>query len=747
VRRALARGHRLEAHRLLSQHLVAAPARFVVHPSDRARLAERISANFPGAVHDAVRRAELLLRGEYDLLGYRGLRFGGDATPDWHRDPVHDRRAPKAFWSSVPYLDEACGDHKIVWELNRHQHWMLLGRAYWLTGDRRYKEAALRELASWLAVNPPLVGINWASMLELGLRSLSWIWTINFFTDPSDSGESPWLVDLLAALDRQLLQVERHLSYYFSPNTHLLGEALALFVAGRCLPELARSERRAATGRRILLGEIDRQIGHDGGHLERSTHYHRYTFDFYLLALLVARITRDEAETSLAAAVSRLAAAARVLSDDAGRLPHFGDDDGGTLVALTERDAHNVSASLATAGLLLERADLAVGAPPEETFWLLAHPDLPDAAAKRAEPATAWSAALPDTGYYVSRSGVGDHLVIDGGAHGFHNGGHAHADALSMTLTVRGRPLLVDPGTYCYTFDPVLRDRFRSTALHNTLTLDGRSQSAPAGPFHWRQTAAVLTRRWRTDPGFDYFEAAHDGYAPCEHRRHVLAVHRDLIVVADLVTGSGSHTADVHWHIDPGWRTVREDDRLLFTDGDERVELAVSGGEVSLHHSDQETGLGWQSPVYGRLEPALSARIRCLSSAPFWIASVFGLDRKNEVFRVGRTTVWAEAGILRHSLGLCISRARTTDYVLFADPAETSIVDPSVRLRGSWRIADIDSEARVLFYRTSERERFAWTVDGPDANYPITQLPNYPIRDHVCAGLPASSTRPRSPRR
>src|SRR6185503_1307041 len=105
----------------------------------------------------------------------------------------------------------------------------------------------------------------------------------------------PWLVDLLISLDRQLTHVEENLSYYFSPNTHLLGEALALYVSGRALPELAASARRQSTGRAILLDEIERQIGADGGHCERSTHYHRYTLDFYALALAVARITGDEA--------------------------------------------------------------------------------------------------------------------------------------------------------------------------------------------------------------------------------------------------------------------------------------------------------------------------------------------------------------------------------------------------------------------------------------------------------------------
>src|SRR5262249_32889306 len=118
-------------------------------------------------------------------------------TIDWHLDPVSGRRAPMASWASVPYLDPRCGDHKIIWELNRHQHWLMLGRALWLTDDRRYRDRFLRELASWMAANPPLTGINWASMLELALRSLSWIWSLNLFAAGSEADEQPWTVDLL----------------------------------------------------------------------------------------------------------------------------------------------------------------------------------------------------------------------------------------------------------------------------------------------------------------------------------------------------------------------------------------------------------------------------------------------------------------------------------------------------------------------------------------------------------------------
>ena len=263
VRVGLANQQWNEAHRELSRHFARAPRRFVIGRSDSDAVIARIASDFPDAARDAAARADGILAGQYDLLGYRGLEFTLSdlpdlpalpdppdlpALPDWHLDPVNRKRAPLVFWSDVPYLAPECGDHKIIWELNRHQHWIALGRAFWLTGDARYRDRFVAELGSWIDRNPPLMGINWASMLELAFRSLSWMWAIQFFVDDHKDEGSPWLVDLLLALDRQLTHVERNLSYYFSPNTHLLGEALALYVAGRALPERrpARGARRSA---------------------------------------------------------------------------------------------------------------------------------------------------------------------------------------------------------------------------------------------------------------------------------------------------------------------------------------------------------------------------------------------------------------------------------------------------------------------------------------------------------------------
>jgi hypothetical protein len=613
----------------LSRVLRGRPRLFVLDPRTSLELRHEIWKRWPQAVGDAAKRADRIMGGRYDLLGYRGLSFdSGDGRVDWHFDPVHRRHAPMVFWRDVPYMDTRVGDHKVIWELNRHQHWLALGRALWLTRDRRYGWAIVSQLQDWMTANPPLTGINWASSLELGFRSLSWLWALHLLLADTDEGSSgpshaAWLVDLLLGLNRQLTHLERNLSYYFSPNTHLTGEALALYVAGLSLPELAASGRWAATGRRILLDEIDRQICVDGGHVERSAHYHRYTLDFYLLALLMAERSKDtEAITRFTDAATRAAEFARAIADDNGRLPLLGDDDGGMLWPFAGRTCDDVRDSLALAAVVLGRPDFAPWGVPEEVFWIAgrtAFDQEPFIETYRAAIAPPASRVFRETGYVVMRDTAGGHLLFDAGVHGYLNGGHAHADALSLTLSIGKRPLIVDPGTSTYTVNPVVRDRLRRSVNHNTLTLDDRSPSVPDGPFHWESRADARFGALRQNPGFDWAEGSHDGYAANRVRRTVLRAPSRAWLVVDEVLGRGRHTADVHWHFDPSWMVSAETPtRLRATHIQGHTAWIVhDGGAATLLHGDDVSGLGWFAPVYGTLLPTWSARVSRYAAAPF----------------------------------------------------------------------------------------------------------------------------------
>ena len=702
-------GDWLAAHHSLSEHFHCRDSRFPLSASSLPAIATIIRAAYPTAAADAKNRADALCRGEYDLLGYEALRWGPPESadePDWHLDPVSGRRAPRRFWSRVPYLDPGCGDHKVTWELNRHQHWLTLGRAAWLVGDESYRDFFVRQLESWMRGNPPRVGTNWASMLELALRAISWVWALHLFVESPRSrrgdaaGLQPWTVDLLLGLDRQLVHVEENLSLYFSPNTHLTGEALGLYVCGCALPELVDAGRWADTGRRVLLQEIDRQVAPDGGHVERATIYHRYTLDFYLAALLFARITHDPSADRFADVCGRLATAARTMADAHGRLPVVGDDDGGSLFPICRREPTDIRDSLAIAAALLDRADLAVGPVPEEAVWFLGNQSLAPSIASPPRPRDtpaphARSSALPDTGYFTSRPGPDDHVLIDGGPHGYLNGGHAHADALSMTVTLGGLPVFVDPGSLTYTVSREIRDRFRSSRMHNTLSLDGRSQSEPRGPFHWARTADSTVRRWLASPLLDYFEGEHDGYAPARHVRRVVIVPEVSIVVQDTVIAPGSHVAEVNWHLHPAWHVCAEDTgRLQLThESGARVWMLHHPGTLEVRRGE-DGGLGWYSPRYGLAVPSTTVRLMVEAHGVLSIATVLG---KGECAHAPHleSVPWRAAdagGVCRGASAIQLLAPNRSDLFLFG-----ALDDQRPRLRAD----DLETDARFLYRRRS----------------------------------------------
>jgi len=248
-----------------------------------------LAARMPEARERALLAARAIGRGCFDLLGYRDLSFGDPV--DWHLDPISGRRAPRVHWSRIDPLDpRVAGDSKVVWELNRHQWLARLGQAFRLTGDERLAELLSRHLRDWLRGNPPGIGINWASSLEVALRLIAWCWSLCLVRDSSALTGSVY-AEVLAGIEAHAAHIERYLSRTFSPNTHLTGEALGLFYAGILFPGLPAAARWRRLGARTLVEQSELQILPDGVYFEQSTFYQRYTIEIYLhfMILMVKR--------------------------------------------------------------------------------------------------------------------------------------------------------------------------------------------------------------------------------------------------------------------------------------------------------------------------------------------------------------------------------------------------------------------------------------------------------------------------
>jgi hypothetical protein len=532
---------------------------------DRDDIAHRsalLRAHLPDAAAAIIHEADSICRHEFHLLGYDKLQYGPHI--DWHSDPVHKKRAPLKPWFKIKFLDfHEAGDHKIIWELNRHQHLITLAKAWNLTGNRTYTTELVQQWYSWQQANPYPLGLNWASTLEVAFRAMSWLWVRQLLTGCADLSAA-FQSDLRVALQLHGRYIERYLSTYFSPNTHLLGEAAALLFLGILCPEMPAAERWQNQGWRILVKESERQVRPDGVYFEQTLYYHVYALDFFLHARHLAGENGLAIPGQFDRVLKKMLEVVQALCET-GPPVGFGDDDGGRVFDPRRNQVECMGDPLALGSVLYESEKYPAARLTEEAIWLFGDKAVETLERPHPQP-PALSKAFVSGGIYL----MNDHLpctqqcMVDAGPQGIGHSGHGHADALSIRLSLDGRRFLVDPGTYCYISDSPDRDWFRGTGAHNTLRVDNLDQAVPQGPFAWSSIPNVSAETWINGQTFDYFVGSHDGYRrlpdPVLHRRSVFHVKGGFWFVRDLAEGHGKHLLESLWHFAPDLQ-VREEER------------------------------------------------------------------------------------------------------------------------------------------------------------------------------------------
>ena len=609
----------VEAH----EALTAPGARVLVGAlADRAATLRALAEQDPDDRGRCLAAAERIASGRFDLLGIAGLDWG---TPiDWHLDPVAGTRAPDAHWSQINFLDPAvAGDHKVTWEVNRHQWLVTLAQAWWYTGDERWAELALAHLDRWIDANPCKRGVNWSSSLEVGLRSIAWVWTLQLLRG-SRALRAERHVRILGVLARSGRHVADNLSTWFSPNTHLTGEALALLAIGCGVPGLRDAARFRDEGAAILETWMPRHVRDDGTYVEQSTWYARYTADFLIHAIVMGEQAGHPLD-GMRAALDRIATMLLNVSRADGTFPLLGDDDGGRLLFLDHRPATDLRPTLASAAALLGRDDLAWGAglARGEPVWLLGAAGgsaMPD---RRPHQPETTSRAFPDGGIYVMRDGWGQDAsmaVIDCGPHGFRNGGHAHADLLAVDLTLGGRPVVRDPGTYTYTVSANDRDAWRSANMHGAVTVDGVGSAMPSGFFTWQSRPSRVEAQWGASDVGDALLGTHDGFASlgsgASHQRAVVRVPGAYWAIIDRLDVAGRHELAAHLPLAAGLTADLRDLEVRDASG-AVAHLSAAGANGSWDQRD-----GWQSSAYGQRSASTVLSYRSTADGPQAIATV-----------------------------------------------------------------------------------------------------------------------------
>jgi heparinase II/III-like protein len=588
----------------------------------RSEITEIMRRRFSADREALIERAERAMQGRFDLLGLADISFGPEI--DWRLEPVSGRRTPLNHWSTIDYLNaDAVGDKKLTWELNRCGHFVTFGQAYLMTGDERYAQAFVRQAVCWIESNPPKLGINWASSLEVAYRAISWLWALHFFAQ-SPNVTPEFVLRFLKTLAAHGRHIETYLSEYFSPNTHLTGEALGLVYLGTALPELRCAERWRRTGIRILLEQLPIQVRSDGVYFEQSTYYHRYTTDIYTHLAVLSRELGLSSSTDVDDKLVKLLDHLMWITQPDGSTPLVGDDDGGRLLNLAHRKHDDFRDTLAVGAALFGRGDwkLVAGEPPVELLWLLGPDGLGRYDRIRKQHPRETARAFEAGGYYVIRDGWSPQsscVLMDCGPHGGPAAGHAHSDALAFEYAASGQTWLIDPGTFTYTADRRLRDEFRATAAHNTVVVDDKPQSLPDAVFSWKHVAQSSLVDFWSNQNLAAVQGRHSGYErlndPVTHTRELVFVRsggkrspqeqlHSYLMICDRFAARDLHRYTIRYHLSPECTAVASGNRILAAQPkDRRLSIVMLSKLVP----EVRVSEGWVSRSYGHREPALVA--------------------------------------------------------------------------------------------------------------------------------------------
>ncbi len=540
---------------------------------------------------------------------------------DWNKDHDSGIKTPMRFSTSIDYRDfKVAGDAKVVWEPNRHQQLVVLGRAYRVSGNIRYAQEIVKQIESWLEQCPFGMRMNWRSPLELAIRLINWIWAFDLIQD-SGAVTPEFKAKLLRSMYFHLWEITRKYSFGSSANNHLIGEAAGVFIATSYFQDLQNADKWREDSHKILEREIIAQTYPDGCTREQAFGYHLFVLQFFLLAGIVARkIEKDFSEAYWKRLEKMFEFSAAMI--EGGPPTMFGDCDDGYVLDLGG-DKDDLYGLLSIGAVLFDGPDfkeLAQGYS-EPTFWLLgpSSRETFDAIQVGSNGGSLISRAFPDSGYYLLQSGQkgsGDEISVlfDCGDLGYKSiAAHGHADALSFTLRAFGKDIFVDPGTYDYFSYADWRNYFRSTKAHNTIAVDDSDQSVMLGPFMWGHRGKGRCIDWNQTLEGIKVVGEHDGYVrlkdPVMHRRTLdLDTGSRILTIRDEIMAKGSHEIGINFHL--------SEECVISNGRSNQYEIDVKGRKITLE-LDTELSVetlkgnvdpigGWVSKGYHQKVPSTS---------------------------------------------------------------------------------------------------------------------------------------------
>ena len=500
-----------------------------------------------------------------------------------HTFYVHDGYQPSFnYGKDIDWRYWPVKDNELRWQLHRHKWFTPMGKAYRLTKDEKYAEEWALQFADWIRKNPlveipkDLYGMQDEATGEAENVRFAWrpleashrlADQINQFVLflPSPAFTPEFLTQFLANYHKHALHVMRN---YSAQGNHLLFEAQRVLYAGAFFPEFKDAAEWRKSGIGILNREIKKQVYPDGGQYELDLHYHPACINIFCKALRMADVNgfRQEFPQSYADTIESMIVFYMNLCYPDYTNPCFSDAKRGN--PKTEQGYYKE--------------------------WLKLFPDNAQiryfaTGGKEGTAPQNLSKGFLDSGFFAFRNGWNTDatvMVIKAGPKGEW---HSQPDNGTFELWSHGKNLFPDSGSFVYEGNEEvtrLRNWFRRTASHNTLTLDGRNL----------EKRNSITRKWQPEGDVQCLVTENESYEGLTHRRTFYFVDNTYFVIVDEASGDAAGTVNLHYGLCDGEMAIDKQHSSLVSafEGDVQVKLQCFAPEQTEMKEEE----GWYSTAY-----------------------------------------------------------------------------------------------------------------------------------------------------
>ena len=549
-------------------------------------VAAYVSEKLPAWCDEMICEAENAVKGLHILPGTGGELYFVGTPPNWHKNPVND--------------DE------YVWTLNRMFHWKTLLQAHSLTGNPLFFKQVLLEWENWIdnCPRPDVDGKDlnarfaavtpWRS-LEVGIRLYtSWPWALCYLMKKELVGPN-LLQKILISFKAhcEVLSVVCPVLWPNADHNHYFMENLGLLTAANLLPEQDANALYWEQAIRELRRCTVKQFTEDGGQIEGCPHYHNVCVKLLRMAIMAIRDRGIEPPSEMLDKARKAVDYSLYCQRPSGTNVPWGDSDSLTTSVEAAVDGFLMLGDRVWIDILLRQGeDAALRDTIAKLLW-----DVPGMIAILDDPPfflpSNKSRLLPRTCYQHELSQAMLRTSWDRNASSLFfacrtpvNNPHAHIDPMGFDFTALGKPLLVDPGRFCYREDEDRR-LFKSATWHNTITVNHCEPFEYQSSWHYGPQKRGCIAGLLDEGHILACEAVQENFAPAIHRRLVALIDDNLLVIDKIDGLAETDTVQMVYHIDSP-----------------NVQLDVPAATAHSLNDDGNILIAFSNSLSGVLEPA-----------------------------------------------------------------------------------------------------------------------------------------------